>query len=106
MKKKNQKHAKRVRKLALLCTVCTILLAVSTYAWFVGMQTVNVSPFDVEIAAIDGLSLSLSGKPHHSIIIAKSDIHIRRIVNKFIIRVGSKGMQSAGVLSCLFHRLV
>ena len=61
MKKKNQKHARRVRRLALLCTVCTILLAVSTYAWFVGMQTVSVSPFDVEIAAIDGLSLSLSG---------------------------------------------
>ena len=61
MKKKNRKHAKRVKKLALLCTVCTILLAVTTYAWFVGMQTVSVSPFDVEIAAIDGLSLSLSG---------------------------------------------
>lgn len=61
MKKKNRKHAKRVRKLALICTICTILLAVSTYAWFVGMQTVSVSPFDVEIAAIDGLSLSLSG---------------------------------------------
>ena len=62
MTKKNQRHAKRVKRLALLCTICTVLLAVSTYAWFIGMQTVNVSSFDVEIAAIDGLSLSIDGK--------------------------------------------
>ena len=36
-----------------------ISLGASTYAWFVGMKTVNVSSFDVEIAAIDSLSLSL-----------------------------------------------
>jgi len=59
---KNKKHVKRVKKLALLCTLCTIILAVSTYAWFIGMKTVNVSSFDVEIAATDGLSLSLNGK--------------------------------------------
>ena len=37
------------------------ILSTGTYAWFVGMKTVNVSSFDVEIAAIDGLSLSLDG---------------------------------------------
>lgn len=59
---KNKKHAKRIKKLALICTLCTIILVVSTYAWFIGMKTVNVSSFDVEIAATDGLSLSLDGQ--------------------------------------------
>lgn len=59
---KNRRHARRIKRLALICTLCTIILVVSTYAWFVGMKTVNVSTFDVEIAATDGLSLSIDGK--------------------------------------------
>ena len=59
---KNKRHTRRIKRLALICTLCTIILAVSTYAWFIGMKTVNVSSFDVEIAATDGLSLSLNGK--------------------------------------------
>ena len=59
---KNKKHARRVKRLALICTMCTIILIVSTYAWFIGMNTVNVSTFDVQIAATKGLYLSLDGK--------------------------------------------
>ena len=58
---KNKKHARRVKRLALICTMCTLILVVSTYAWFIGMKTVNVSTFDVEIAATKGLYLSLDG---------------------------------------------
>ena len=61
-KRRNTKHEKRVKKLILGCGLCAIILSVSTYAWFIGMKTVNVSSFDVEIAAIDSLSLSLDGK--------------------------------------------
>lgn len=61
-RKKDNKHEKRVKKLVVGSFLCAILLAVSTYAWFIGMRTVNVSSFDVSIAAIDGLSLSLDGK--------------------------------------------
>lgn len=61
MKDQNKKHVKRVRKMIVVCALCAIILTVSTYAWFIGMKTVNVSSFDVEIAAIDGLSLSLNG---------------------------------------------
>ena len=43
------------------CALMAFILSTGTYAWFVGMKTVNVSSFDVEIAAIDGLSLSLDG---------------------------------------------
>ena len=59
---KNRKHVRRIKRLALVCTLCTVILIVSTYAWFVGMKTVNVSSFNVEIAATEGLSLSLDGK--------------------------------------------
>jgi len=59
---KNRKHTRRVKRLALICTLCTIILVVSTYAWFIGMRTVNVSTFDVEIASTEGLYLSLNGK--------------------------------------------
>ena len=61
MKKRNKKHEKRMKKLVVACGLCAILLAVSTYAWFIGMKTVNVSSFDVKIASIDSLLLSLDG---------------------------------------------
>ncbi len=61
-KKRNSKHEKRVKKLILACGICAVILTVSTYAWFIGMKTVNVSSFDVKIASIDGLSLSIDGK--------------------------------------------
>ena len=58
----NKKRKKKVTSLALICTITIILLVTSTYAWFIGMRTVDVESFDVEIAAIDGLSLSLDGR--------------------------------------------
>ena len=62
MKKRNKKHEKRMKKLIVGCGLCAIMLTVATYAWFIGMKTVNVSSFDVEIAAIDSLLLSLDGE--------------------------------------------
>ena len=59
--KRNSKHEKRVKKLIITCGLCAVILTASTYAWFVGMKTVNVSTFDVSVAAIDSLSLSLDG---------------------------------------------
>ena len=59
--KRNKKHENRVKKLIVACGLCAIILTVSTYAWFIGMKTVNVTAFDVKIAAIDGLDLSLTG---------------------------------------------
>jgi len=51
-----------MKKLIVGCGLCAVVLTVSTYAWFIGMKTVDVSSFDVSIAAIDGLSLSLDGE--------------------------------------------
>ena len=61
MKRRNSKHIKRTRRLIVTCAMLALILSSGTYAWFIGMKTVNVSSFDVEIAAIDGLSLSLDG---------------------------------------------
>ena len=59
--KLNEKHEKRLRNLILATAMCSLIIIGSTYAWFIGMKTVSVSPFDVEIAVTQGLSLSLNG---------------------------------------------
>ncbi len=61
-KTKSWRSNSRVRNLITISSLTAIVLAASTYAWFVGMRTVNVSSFDVEIAATDSLLLSLNGK--------------------------------------------
>ena len=61
MKKSDKKHTKRIRSLIVIFALTAIIISVSTYAWFIGMRTVNVTSFDVEIAATDSLSLSLDG---------------------------------------------
>ena len=61
MKKRNQKQEKRLKKMILSTGLFAVLLVASTYAWFIGMQSVSVSAFDVKIKGIDGLALSLDG---------------------------------------------
>ena len=61
MAKINEKHEKRLRNLVLVTALCSLIIVGSTYAWFIGMKTVSVSPFDVSIATTEGLSLSLNG---------------------------------------------
>jgi hypothetical protein len=52
---------KKIRKLIGISSLIAVIISVSTYAWFIGMRTVNVSSFDVEIASTDSLLLSLDG---------------------------------------------
>ena len=61
MARPNQKRLRRVKNLIVASTAMAILLSISTYAWFIGTQTVNVSSFDIEIAVADSLALSLNG---------------------------------------------
>ena len=60
--KRNNKRTKKIRNLVFVCVLTAILLTVSTYAWFIGMQTVRVNSFDVKIATTEGLMLSLDGE--------------------------------------------
>ena len=62
VKKKNSRRNKKIRSLIVLCTFTAIFCGISTYAWFIGMRSVAVSSFDVEIATTDSLLLSLDGK--------------------------------------------
>ena len=63
MKKKySKKRSRRIRNLIILCCLSAVVLTVSTYAWFVGMKTVNVSAFDIKVATTEGLYLSMNGE--------------------------------------------
>ena len=55
MSKKDKRQKTKTKKLFVICSLIGVLLTVSTYAWFIGMKTVNVETFDVKIAAIDSL---------------------------------------------------
>ena len=57
-----KKDTKRLKKLITVTTITAILLLVTTFAWFIGMQIVSVTSFDIEIAATDSLLLSHDGK--------------------------------------------
>ena len=62
MAKKAKKCTKRIKNLIVVCTLSSMVFIVATFAWFIGMRTVNVSSFDVSIATTDSLLLSLDGK--------------------------------------------
>lgn len=52
---------RRIRSLIIISVIAAVVLSVSTYAWFIGMRTVNVASFDVEIKSTESLMLSLDG---------------------------------------------
>src|SRR5574344_1531080 len=62
MKRQDNRRTKKISNLVFVCALCAILLTVSTYAWFIGMKTVSVSPFDIAIATTEGLFLSMDGE--------------------------------------------
>lgn len=61
MAKNNQRRKNKILKLAVVFTFSAVIFGASTYAWFIGQRTVNVNPFEVEVAATDSLQLSLNG---------------------------------------------
>ena len=61
MAKRNKKQTRRVKKLIFICSMFAIILTVATYAWFIGMKTVRVSSFEIDIATTEGLFLSMNG---------------------------------------------
>ena len=61
MKKTNNASIRRLRNLIIIFALTAVIVGVSTFAWFVGMRTVNVTSFDVDIAGTESLQLSLDG---------------------------------------------
>ena len=62
MTKRSRKNTRKIRNLIIVCVITSFVFVISTYAWFIGMRTVNVDSFDVKIAVTDSLLLSLDGK--------------------------------------------
>lgn len=60
--KRNGKKSRKIKKLILACTLSAVVLIVSTYTWFIGIQTVKVNPFEINIATTEGLFLSMDGE--------------------------------------------
>ena len=61
MARKERNKKKRVLHLAVIFTFTAIVFGTATYAWFIGMRTVNVNPFEITIASTEDLQLSLNG---------------------------------------------
>ncbi|MDD2504932.1 MAG: hypothetical protein PHF21_01515 [Bacilli bacterium] len=62
MKENQKRHTTRIRNLVISLVLTALILSVSTYAWFIGMRTVSVDEFSVEIASTKELELSLNGQ--------------------------------------------
>ena len=59
---RNKKRENKIKKLVAMVIICAIVLSVSTYAWFIGMKTVKINSFDINIKTTEGLFLSMDGK--------------------------------------------
>ena len=100
-RKKNQK----VRNLITLCALCAILLSVSTYAWFIGMKTVNVTEFDINIATTEGLYLSMDGKDWVYTLDAKTATAYDGNANQWLEDSGLIPMSSIGEMDATSSRM-
>jgi hypothetical protein len=75
MPERNVSRFRRSQRLIIICILIAIIFTVSTYAWFIGMRSVHVTPFDIEIAVTDSLMLSLDGATWSpSVTISKEDL--------------------------------
>ena len=57
--KKDRRRIKKIFILLITTIITGTVLVVETYAWFVGITTVNVNQFSVTVATETGLELSL-----------------------------------------------
>ena len=74
MKKEQKKEVRRIRNLMMIFAITTIIITLSTYAWFIGSAIVSVTSFDIDIASTDSLLLSLDGSKWDTTIhISESD---------------------------------
>lgn len=92
MSKQNKKHNKKLKRLLIICLLCAIILTVSTYAWFIGMRTVNVSSFDVDIATTEGLFLSMDGQNWSYQLDARNATPYAKNTNVWADEEGNKGL--------------
>ncbi len=61
MQKKSAKRKRNVKNLALITTLTAVVLVVSTFAWFIALDEVQFTDFNVTIAPTQGLEFSING---------------------------------------------
>ncbi len=105
--KRNSKRNRRIRNLVLICVLSALLLTVGTYAWFIGMQTVKVNSFEVKIASVDGLMLSMDGKSWSTTIDVASANQYDKNANEFLTddKEGLKPISTIGEFDETYSRL-
>lgn len=60
-KNKNKRRKRRILLSLLMILLCGVVLSTSTYAWFTANRTVTVSDITVNVAATNGLQVSVDG---------------------------------------------
>jgi predicted ribosomally synthesized peptide with SipW-like signal peptide len=60
-KQKNKKRRRKILLSLLLIAFTGVILTASTYAWFTANKTVTVNQIDVNVAASNGLQVSVDG---------------------------------------------
>lgn len=61
MNKKKRSTKKRLDSLLLILVLSTVLMVMSTYAWFTANKTVNIDAIDVKVTTSNGLQISADG---------------------------------------------
>ena len=73
MDKREKTKSKKIKRLIAICSLSSLIFIVATYAWFIGMRSVSVSSFEIEIASTDSLLLSLDGSRWDTTVTINSD---------------------------------
>ncbi|MGI6329662.1 MAG: hypothetical protein ACOXZR_02235 [Bacilli bacterium] len=110
MIKDREINVERLRKMIMVSFVTAVFLLVITYAWFVGMFTVSVNPFEVEIAATESLLLSLDGKRWYTEVTISKDnldeVCYEGHTNKWGGEKGLKPLSTVGEVDKTVSRLI
>ena len=62
MSKNGIQKTRRIFIIFIFIFITTIILLVGTYAWFVGITTVTVTPFTITVSSGGGIEISLDGE--------------------------------------------
>ena len=57
-----KRFIKKVAILLFVLGITTSAFIVATYAWFIGITTVNVNKFEIDVSTLPGLQISLDGE--------------------------------------------
>ena len=62
---RNNRKKRKIFLLFIVILITTVVLVVETYAWFVGLSTVNTNSFNISISSGSGLEISMDGEHWH-----------------------------------------